>query len=136
MYQENNEPVCLALEHHTETTNNRMEFMAIIKAIEIAKSILKEAEYEGAPLSFDSAEIMSDSNYCVQTIQKWMYSWAAKRWRKSDKRTPENIDLVQRAYELMRFESRITIKKVKGHNGDPLNEYADKCAVYAKKEML
>ena len=121
---------CLVAEHHEGTTNNRMEFMAIIAAIELAKEFLYSEE---DILGYDTVEIYSDSNYCVQTITNWMYSWERKGWRKSDKKAPENLDLVKQAHSLMSFEKNIIIKKVKGHSGDALNEFADKCAVCAKK---
>lgn len=114
------------------TTNNRMEMSAIIYAINIAKILNKNDKRE--------IIIYSDSSYCVETINKWMYSWVVKDWKKADKKTPENIDLVQELYKLMQFERAIKVKKIKGHNGHEFNERADELATRAtekaKKGMI
>lgn len=113
------------------TTNNRMEMSAIIYAINIAKILNK-----GVPREII---IYSDSSYCVDTINKWMYSWVVKGWKKADKKTPENIELVKELYRLMQFERAIKVRKIKGHNGHEFNERADLLATAAtekaKKEM-
>ena len=104
----------------TNTTNNRMEMSAIIYAINIAKILNKVEKRE--------IIIYSDSAYCVQTINQWMYSWVVKGWKKADKKTPENLDLIKELYELMKFERAIKVQKIKGHNGDEFNEMADQLA--------
>lgn len=101
----------------TNTTNNRMEMSALIYAIRIAKILNSKQVRE--------IKIYSDSSYCVQTANNWMFSWASKGWRKADKKEPENLDLVQELYELMNFERAIKIEKIKGHNGHEFNERAD-----------
>lgn len=109
-----------------DTTNNRMEMSAIIYAIGIAKILNKS----------DPREIIiySDSSYCVELINKWMYSWVVKGWKKSDKKTPENLDLVKELYRLMQFERAIKVQKIKGHNGDEFNERADYLATSATEK--
>ena len=69
--------------------------------------------------------VYSDSNYCVQTFNSWMFNWANNGWVKSDKKTPENLDLIQAYYEWYQKGYRIDLRKVKGHNGVKWNELAD-----------
>ena len=69
--------------------------------------------------------VYSDSNYCVQTFNDWMFRWAALGWVKSDKKTPENLDLIQAYYEWYLKGYRIDLRKVKGHAGHKWNEMAD-----------
>lgn len=114
------------------TTNNRTEMKAIIFAIQIARQINEDIPKE--------IIIHSDSSYCVQTINQWMYSWASKGWKKGDNKEPENLDLVKILYEMMQFERAIKVVKIKGHNGHEFNERADTLATagteMAKKEAL
>lgn len=104
----------------TDTTNNRMEMSAIIFAIKVAKILNKRDKRE--------IIIYSDSSYCVDTINKWMYSWVLKGWKKADKKEPQNLDLIKELYNLMQFERAIKIMKIKGHNGHEFNERADSLA--------
>lgn len=107
-----------------DTTNNAMELEGMIKAIEVAK-VLRKATFS------PSVEIFCDSAYVVNTVNTWMYNWANKGWIKSDKKPPENLDLVKKLYDLMSFEQGITITKVKGHADNEFNNMADALAVSA-----
>ena len=69
--------------------------------------------------------VYSDSNYCVQTFNDWMFKWARNNWIKSDKKIPENLDLIQAYYEWYQKGYRIDLRKVKGHAGYKWNEMAD-----------
>ena len=92
------------------TTNNREEIKAILWAL----------------LKYDEEVIVySDSNYCVQTFTNWMFSWARNGWIKSDKKIPENLDLIQAYYDALNAGYKINLKKVKGHAGNKYNELAD-----------
>ncbi|MDC1529623.1 ribonuclease HI [Gammaproteobacteria bacterium] len=98
-----------------ETTNNRMELTAVIKALECIKS-------NKWPL-----EITSDSKYVLQGITEWIEGWKRKGWRNASKKPVMNVDLWQRLDELVQpFE--ITWHWVKGHSGHPENEMADQLA--------
>ena len=108
------------------TTNNRAEMKAVILAIQIAKILNKNVPRE--------ILIYSDSAYVVQTVNKWMYNWASKGWKKADNKEPENLDLVQTLYQLMQFERAIKVVKIKGHNGHEFNELADDLATRATEE--
>jgi ribonuclease HI len=57
-----------------------------------------------------------------------MFNWANNNWIKSDKKKPENLELIQVYYELYQKGYRIDLKKVKGHCGTKWNELADKLA--------
>ena len=69
--------------------------------------------------------VYSDSNYCVQTFNDWMFKWAQNGWIKSDKKVPENLDLIQAYYDWYQKGYRIDLRKVKGHVGHKWNEMAD-----------
>ena len=72
--------------------------------------------------------VYSDSNYCVQTFNDWMFKWANNNWIKSDKKVPENLELIQTYYNWYQKGYRIDLRKIKGHNGHLGNELADKLA--------
>ena len=72
--------------------------------------------------------VYSDSAYAVNTFNDWMFKWAAAGWRKSDKKIPENLDLIQAYFDWYQKGYRIDLRKVKGHQGDYWNEMADKLA--------
>lgn len=72
--------------------------------------------------------IHSDSTYCVNLINQWMFSWSSKDWKKEIGKEPENLDLVKTLYELMQYERAIKIVKIKGHAGHEFNERADELA--------
>ena len=98
------------------TTNNREELKAILWVF------LHYGTSKQTPI------VYSDSNYCVQTFNNWMFSWAKNGWVKSDKKTPENLDLIQTYYEYYNKGYRIDLRKVKGHSNNKWNDLADKLA--------
>ena len=103
------------------TTNNRMELSAILWAM------IKYGKERPAPI------VYSDSAYCVNTLNSWMYGWAKRGWIKSDNKEPENLDLIQAFYNLTQRGYVIDLRKCHGHSGDHWNEQADKLAVAAKE---
>lgn len=97
-----------------DTTNNRMELMALIAGYELLPSAAE-------------AVIYSDSQLCVRTINEWASGWAARGWRR--KTGPvQNLELVQRAYALAQAHPRVALRWIKAHNGARWNEYADALA--------
>ena len=106
-------------EFSENTTNNREELKAIIYAMK---------SYGKREWSQDIPEVYSDSMYSVNTLNEWMFNWAKNNWIKSDKKTPENLDLIQEYYTLYNSGLRINLKYVKGHNGNKYNELADNLA--------
>lgn len=99
------------------TTNNRMEMKAIIAVM---------ANYGTKLLS--PVNVYSDSAYCVNTFNDWMFKWADNGWLKADGNPPENLDLVKTYYGYYQKGYRINLLKIKGHAGHKYNEMADKLA--------
>ena len=103
-----------------KVTNNQMELKAILYAfLNYGVNINTNEFTNNIPI------VYSDSNYCVQTFNSWMFSWANNGWIKSDNKTPENLDLIKAYYNWYQKGYRIDLKKVKGHNGVKWNELAD-----------
>jgi len=107
------------------TTNNRMELMAAIAALEALKR----------PVHVD---VYTDSNYLREGVMKWLSAWKARGWRTADRKPVKNIDLWQRLEDAMTAHE-IEWHWVKGHSGHPENERADALAreaILRSKEAL
>lgn len=102
------------------TTNNREELKAILYVM--LNYGVRCDEWGQPPV------VYSDSAYCVNTLNDWMFGWARRGWKKSDKQTPENLDLIQAYYDWYVEGYRIDLRKIKGHAGDDWNELADQLA--------
>ena len=100
----------------TSTTNNRMEMMAAIKALEAIKP-----GFSGPIVLF------TDSTYVLKGITEWIHGWKKRGWKKSDKKPVINKDLWQQLDALNSVRD-IQWKWVKGHAGDVGNEKADELA--------
>jgi len=99
-----------------ETTNNRMELMATIKALEAIKT-----GYD-APIT-----LWTDSTYVLKGITEWIIGWKKRGWKKSDKKPVLNADLWQEL-DVLNAQLNIDWKWVKGHAGIEGNERADALA--------
>ena len=114
------------MKRNENTTNNREELKAILY------SFLNYGVNINNPLygfnNYDIPIVYSDSNYCVQTFNEWMFNWARNGWTKSDHKQPENLDLIQAYYDWYQKGYRIDLRKVKGHAGNKWNEIADNLA--------
>ena len=105
------------------TTNNKMEMLGIIKALETLKEKC-------------DVEVYSDSAYVVNSINnKWVYSWKKNNWIKSDKSKAKNINLWERLLELIAFHN-VKFIKVKGHSDNEYNNRCDKLAVMARQSII
>lgn len=103
---------------YRETTNNRMELIAVIKAL----ALLKEP---------CDVTLHSDSEYVVRAMNEhWPYSWRSKGWRRDRKNEVANVDLWAELLELCDTH-RVRFQWVKAHAGNPDNERCDKLAVEA-----
>ena len=102
----------------SKVTNNEMELKAILYAF-LNHGVKLNDWNINVPI------VYSDSNYCVQTFNDWMFNWARNGWIKSDKKVPENLDLIQAYYDWYQKGYRIELRKIKGHNGHQWNEMAD-----------
>ncbi len=97
-----------------ETTNNRMELMAVIKALETLKRP-------------SAVRLYSDSSYVLKGITEWITHWKQNGWRTSAKKPVKNQDLWQRLDAAM-ARHEINWHWVKGHSGDKGNDRADALA--------
>lgn len=97
-----------------ETTNNRMELLAVINALE---ALTKPC----------SVQINSDSKYVLQGITEWMDNWKKRGWKTASKSPVKNEDLWRRL-DTARTPHRIEWTWVKGHSGDTGNDRADQLA--------
>ncbi len=103
------------------TTNNRMELMAAIAALEGLKRSC-------------SVDLHTDSQYLRQGITNWIHSWKRNGWRTADKKPVKNADLWRRLESAIE-RHEVRWHWVKGHAGHDLNERADELAREAIAEM-
>lgn len=97
------------------TTNNRMELLGVIEALEALK----------APCD---VTVHTDSQYVVKAFnQRWIEGWARRGWRTADRRPVKNVDLWQRLLQAMNGHE-VDYVWVKGHDGNPENERCDRLA--------
>ena len=99
------------------TTNNRMELTAVIKALE---------HYDEAK----EIEVFTDSKYVMQGITEWIKNWKTNHWKTSQKKDVKNKDLWV-LLDSVSAKHDIKWSWVKGHAGDYGNEIADKLATQA-----
>ena len=116
-------------DHHKElhggerdTTNNRMEMMAVIEAVKTVK--------EPAHLS-----ITTDSKYVLQGMQEWLVQWKKRGWKTASKKPVKNVDLWQQLDAVLE-QHQVKWTWVKGHAGHEGNERADELANIGVDEVL
>lgn len=103
------------------TTNNRMELLAVIKGIEALKEPC-------------TVNLFSDSRYVVDAFnQGWIDSWQVNGWKTSNKKEVKNVDLWQKLLNQCSIH-QVTFIKVKGHADNPYNNRCDKIAVEEYKK--
>ena len=102
------------------TTNNRMELIAVIKALEALKKPCR-------------VKIVTDSNYVVQGITSWIFSWMKNKWKNSKKQSVLNRDLWENLFTLSKPHD-ITWEWIKSHKNHSENERCDKLAKLAIKK--
>ena len=103
------------------TTNNRMELMAAIQALEALTRPCR-------------VDLHTDSKYVMQGITEWIRGWKARGWKTADKRPVKNDDLWRRL-DAARARHEVKWHWVKGHAGHELNERADRLANRGIDEM-
>lgn len=96
------------------TTNNRMELMAAISALEV---LTRASEIT----------ITTDSAYVKNGVTQWIHGWKKNGWRTADRKPVKNIELWQRLDEAQR-RHKVCWEWIKGHAGHPENERADELA--------
>ncbi|WP_397473507.1 ribonuclease HI [Pusillimonas sp.] len=97
-----------------DTTNNRMELLAVIEAL---KALKRPCE----------VVVHTDSQYVQKGMTQWISNWKRRNWRTADKKPVKNADLWQELDELV-SRHEVTWKWVRGHAGDVGNEAADQLA--------
>ena len=101
-----------------DTTNNRMELMAVIQGLEALSRPTK-------------VDLYSDSQYVLNGLKSWMASWKKRGWKTASKQPVKNQDLWMRLDELMSTRT-LSFHWIRGHNDHPENERADRLAVAAR----
>ena len=96
------------------TTNNRMELLAVIKALEALSRPCK-------------ARVHTDSQYVQKGISEWIHNWKRRGWRTADKKPVKNVDLWQQL-DALAGQHQVEWVWVKGHAGHEENERADQLA--------
>jgi ribonuclease HI len=104
-----------------DTTNNRMELTAVIRAIRAARR-------------HNEIEIHTDSQYVKNGMQTWIKNWRKNNWRTADKKPVKNQDLWQKLDELAN-NTKIHWVWVRGHNGEEFNEMCDELARTAAEKL-
>lgn len=105
-----------------QTTNNRMELTAAIQALENLKRSC-------------CVVLTTDSQYLRQGITEWLPNWKRRGWRNAERKPVKNADLWQRL-DTLAMHHEIEWRWVRGHNGHPGNERADRLANQGIDEML
>lgn len=105
-----------------DTTNNRMELLAVIKGLETLKEPCV-------------VNLYSDSQYVIDAFnEKWLDSWQANGWRNSNKKDVKNVDLWKELLVLVE-KHKVNFIKVKGHSDNEYNNRCDKIAVEEYKKL-
>ena len=105
-----------------ETTNNRMELTAAIRALEAMKRKVR-------------IEVHTDSRYVKDGITLWLPDWKRRGWKTADKKPVKNVDLWQ-LLDRIAAEHEVSWHWVKGHDGHPENERADELARLGITELV
>lgn len=104
-----------------QTTNNRMEMMAVIAALEALKRPCR-------------VTITTDSQYVMKGMTEWLAGWKAKNWKTAAKKPVKNVELWQRMDKAI-SQHEVEWQWVRGHQGHVENERADQLAVRAREQI-
>ena len=104
------------------TTNNRMELMGAIQALEALNKPCKVV-------------LNTDSQYVIKGVSEWIHAWKRRGWLTADKKPVKNDDLWRRLDEA-RLRHEVQWKWVKGHAGNEHNERADELARQGMNDLI
>jgi ribonuclease HI len=104
-----------------QTTNNRMELMAVIGALEALKRPCR-------------VTITTDSQYVMKGMTEWLPGWKKRNWKTAAKKPVKNAELWQRLEKAIAGHE-VDWQWVRGHSGHPENERADELAVAARESI-
>ena len=105
-----------------DTTNNRMEMMAVIAALE---SLTRDCD----------VKITTDSQYVMKGMMEWLSGWKKRNWQTAAKKPVKNVDLWKRLEQAAQPHS-LEWEWVRGHQGHAENERADQLAVAAREQIV
>lgn len=105
------------------TTNNRMELTAMIAGLEMLPS--------DTP-----TDVYTDSQLVVSILTEWARGWESRGWKKKSSGPIANLELVQRAYSLVKSKPNAHIRWISAHSGNRWNEYADSLATAYRRDTL
>ncbi|MCW8330264.1 ribonuclease H family protein [Photobacterium sp. SDRW27] len=104
-------------------TNNTAELNALYQALLLAQASLEKGK---------TVQILSDSQYSINCISVWAFSWKKKGWMRKEQGDIKNLEVIQASHELyIKLKDKMTLSHVKGHAGIEGNELADRMSVYA-----
>lgn len=121
IFDEYNNLIDAYCEYFNNVTNNQMELKAFLKSFELLNTKYKNQQ----------ATIYSDSAYCINILNSWIYTWSKNNWKTAKGNTIKNLDIIQSLYEYYNinfFVNQIYIIKVEGHKGIIGNELSDALA--------
>ena len=121
IFDEYNNLIDAYCEYFNNVTNNQMELRAFLKSFELLNTKYKNQQ----------ATIYSDSAYCINILNSWIYTWSKNNWKTAKGNTIKNLDIIQSLYEYYNinfFVNQIYIIKVEGHKGIIGNELSDALA--------
>jgi len=104
------------------TTNNKMELTASIRALQTLKS------------NNITVDLYTDSKYVIQGINEWIDAWKKKDWKTTNKKPVKNVDLWKQL-DTLNQKFSVNWYWVKGHSDDPGNDMADRLANEAMDEI-
>lgn len=116
------------IESYNNTTNNRMELMAILDVFKLMAETDSQTKFI----------IYSDSAYCINMLKPggWIEGWSKNNWMNSKKQTVENLDIIKELYKYRNIIlDNCQLEKVKGHKGDIKNEITDAIASKNKNKL-
>jgi len=119
IYNRDDKPILLYGDYASNGTNNTAELKALYKALLIAQKYNIKTT------------IFCDSQYSINSITQWAYSWKKNNWRKKGGEI-KNLDIIKLSHNLFdKIQNIVEIKYVKGHSGIEGNELADRMALKA-----
>ena len=108
--------------YNAKGTNNSAELNALHRALSIAKGDIDNG---------NDVQILCDSQYSINCITNWAFSWKKKGWKRKKEGDIKNLEIIQQAHELYeKIRSNVVISHVQGHVGIEGNELADRMSIF------
>ncbi len=108
--------------YNPKGTNNTAELNALHQSLLIAKKVITQGK---------SVQIFCDSQYAINCITLWAFSWKLKGWKRKTAGDIKNLELIQKAHALyVKIKTRVFVSHVKAHSGIEGNELADRMSIF------